>query len=97
MALRGQVVDLIRLHFLDHVDEAGRIRHVTVVQHQASPFLVRVFIQVIDAVGVQQRSAALDAVHLVPLPEQEPGQVSAVLPGDAGDQGSLQEVSPLLS
>jgi hypothetical protein len=36
--------------------------------------------------GVEQRGAALDAVHLVALFQQELGQIGAVLAGDAGDQ-----------
>jgi hypothetical protein len=47
--------------------------------------LVRILVQVVDAVGVEQRGAPLDAVHLVALVEQELGQIGAVLAGDAGD------------
>ena len=47
---------------------------------------VRVLVEVVDAVGVEQRSAALDAVHLVALFQQEFGQIGAVLAGDAGDE-----------
>jgi hypothetical protein len=32
---------------------------------------VRVLVEVVDAVGVEERRAALDAVHLVALVEQE--------------------------
>jgi hypothetical protein len=46
---------------------------------------VRVAVQVVDAVGVEERRAALDAVHLVALVEQELGEIGAVLAGDAGD------------
>ena len=48
--------------------------------------LVRILIQMIDAVGVEQRGPALDAVHFVALAEQKLGKVGAVLAGDAGDQ-----------
>jgi hypothetical protein len=61
------------------------------VQDQAALFLVGILIEVIDAVGIQQRSAAFDAVHFVPLLQKELSEVSAVLTGDAGDQGSFQE------
>jgi hypothetical protein len=47
---------------------------------------VRILVEVVDAVGVEQRAAALDAVHLVALVEQELGEVGAVLAGDAGDE-----------
>jgi|APEBP8051072433_1049376.scaffolds.fasta_scaffold00708_14 hypothetical protein len=43
-------------------------------------------IQMVDAVGVEQRRAPLDAVHDVALPQQELGEVGAVLAGEAGDE-----------
>ena len=91
MALRGQVVDFVRLHLLDHVDQAGGVRHVAVVKHQAALFLVGILVEVVDAVGVQQGSAALDAMHFIPLFQKEFGEIGAILTGDAGDQSSFQE------
>ena len=49
-------------------------------------FDVRVFVDVVDRLGVEQGRAALDAVDDVALLEQEFGQVGAVLAGDAGNQ-----------
>src|SRR5450755_2094095 len=43
-------------------------------------------IEVIDAAGIEQRSAPLDSMHLIPLGEQEFRQVCAVLSRDPGDQ-----------
>jgi len=42
---------------------------------------------VVDAVGVEEGSAALDAVDFVALAEQKFGEVGAVLAGYAGDEG----------
>jgi len=56
------------------------------VQDQAPVGLVRVLVQVVDALRVEARGAALDAVHLVALGEQELGEVGAILAGDAGDE-----------
>ena len=93
MTLGGQVVDLVGLHLLDHVDQAGGVGHVAVVKHQAALFLVGILVEVVDAIGVQQGSAALDAVHFIPLLEKELGEIGAILTGDAGDQSSFQEGS----
>jgi hypothetical protein len=84
--LRGEVVDLVRLGLLDDVDQGGRVGHVPVVEDEAPFRIVRVLVQVIDAVGVEQARAALDAVDDVALGEQEFGEVGAVLAGDAGDE-----------
>ena len=58
------------------------------VQDEATPFFVRILIEMIDAVGVEQRGAALDAVDFVALAQQELGEVGAVLASDAGDEGN---------
>jgi hypothetical protein len=57
-----------------------------VVQDEFAPGFVGVLIEVVDAVGVEQAGAALDAVHFVALVQQEFRQVGAVLAGDAGDE-----------
>jgi hypothetical protein len=53
-------------------------------------FDVRILVEMVDAVGVEQGCPALDAVHLVALVEQELGEIGAVLSGDAGDQGDFR-------
>ena len=47
-------------------------------------------IDVVDAGGVEERGAALDAVDLVAFGEEEFGEVGSVLAGDSGDEGFLQ-------
>ena len=86
VALRGEVVDLVGLDLLDHADQVRGVGEVAVVQVQPGARDVRVLVEVVDAVGVEQRRAALDAVHLVALAHQQFGEVGAVLPCNAGDQ-----------
>jgi hypothetical protein len=47
---------------------------------------VPVAVEVIDALGVEARRAALDAVDDVAFAGQQVGQVGAVLTGHAGDE-----------
>ena len=89
VALRREVVELVGLRLLDHARQARGIRHVAVVQDEAAIADVRVLVEVIDAVGVEERRPALDAVDDVALAEQQLGEVGAVLPGDAGDQSDF--------
>jgi hypothetical protein len=49
---------------------SGPVGHVTVVQDQATTFLVRVLIEVIDPVGIEQRGTTLDAVDFIALRQQ---------------------------
>jgi hypothetical protein len=91
VAHRAQVVDLVGLHLLHDADQVGAVRQITVVQLEALVVDMRVLVQMIDPVGVEQAGAALDAVHFVALRQQQFGQVGAVLAGHAGDQCSLHE------
>ena len=86
VALRGKIVDLGRPDLLHQPDQIGRIRHVAVVQQERHIAGVRIFVEVIDARGVERRRPPLDAVHGVAEAEQIFGEISAVLPGDAGEQ-----------
>jgi hypothetical protein len=45
---------------------------------------VRVLVEVIDMVGIKERRAPLDAVHLIAFVQKQFGQISAVLIGDPG-------------
>jgi hypothetical protein len=67
VAHRAQVVDLVGLHLLHDADQVGAVGQVAVVQLEALVVDVRVLVQVVDAVGVEQAGAALDAVHRVAL------------------------------
>jgi hypothetical protein len=93
MALRGEVVDLVGLRLLDDAQQGERIGHVAVVQDEAAIGIVRILVEMIDALRIDERGAALDAVHDVALAEQELGEVGAVLAGDAGDQATLAVIS----
>ena len=86
MALRGQVVDLIRLHLLDDADQTAGIGHVAVVQDEMAILLVRILIEMIDAIGIKKRGTALDTMDLITFFQEKLGQISPILAGDAGNQ-----------
>ncbi len=87
MALRGEIIDLVGLRFLDQADQIGRIRDIAaVVQKEAQIRVMRVLIEMIDAVGVDERGAALHAVNDIAFLDQQFGQIGAVLAGYAGNQ-----------
>ena len=89
VALRRQVVNLVRLHLLDDADQIGGVGQIAVVQDEVAVLHVRVLVEMVDAVGVEERGAALDAVDDVALLQQELGEIGAILAGDAGDQGDF--------
>ncbi len=53
VALRREVVDLVRLNFLDDANEVRRVRQIAVMQDHAPIRLVRIAIEMIDTVGVE--------------------------------------------
>jgi hypothetical protein len=55
MALGREIVNLIGLRVLHDADEVCRIGHVTVMQDEALPSLVRVLIKMVDAASVKGR------------------------------------------
>ena len=86
MALRGEIVNLVGLHLLHDADQVRRIGQVAVIHEETHIRLMRVLIEMIDAVGIDERGAALDAVNDIALAEQEFGEKRAILTGDTGDE-----------
>src|SRR5688572_2151487 len=95
MALRGKVVDLVGLDELDNANQIRRIGHVTVVQLQPGIGLVGILVKMVDAIRIEERSAALDAMHFVTLGQQEFSEVGAVLTGYPSNQRAFPHGSPL--
>ncbi len=65
MALRPEVVDLVGLQLVDELDEPTPFREVGVVEEEPHALLVRIAVQVVDALGVEAGRAADEAVNLV--------------------------------
>ena len=84
MRLRREIVDLVGLRFLHDADDIGRIRDITVMQMEGDTLFVRVMNEVVDALGIERRRAALHAMDNVTLGEKKLGKVGAILPGHAG-------------
>ena len=93
MALRAEIVDFGRLRFLNQADQVGGVGEVAVMQEEVRLSEMRVFIEMIDALGIERRRAALDAVYDVSLGQQEFRKIGPVLTGDADDQCNLSESS----
>ena len=86
MALGTQIVDLVGLDLAEDAGEVGGIREIAVVQLQAGIWLVRILVDVINALGVEMRRPTLDAMDFIALLEEELRQVRAILARDAGDE-----------
>src|ERR1700733_8221842 len=91
MALCSQVVDFVGLRLLHDVDQARGVSHIPIVEHQPALFLMWILIEMVNTIGVQQRTTALDAVYFISLVEKELREICAILTGDSSYQSSFQE------
>ena len=86
MALGAEMVDLVGLDLLEEVGERAGNGKIAVVEIDPRLGVVEVLVEVVDPVGVEGAGPADEPVDLIPLAEQELGEVGAVLAGDAGDE-----------
>jgi len=95
VGLGSEVIDLVGLDLLDDVDQRRGVGEIAVVQDELRVGVVGVLVDVVDACGVEEGGASLDAVDFVAFGEEELGEVGSVLAGDSCDEGFLQnEYSP---
>lgn len=73
MALGAEVIDFIGLRFLHDADQVAGVAEVAIVQLEVGVLDVRVLVDVVNALGVEQRSTALDTVNDVALLQQKLG------------------------
>lgn len=86
MALRPQVVELVRADFLYYARDTAEFGQVAVMQDELPGPCVIGDVDVVETRGVYLRSPPPDAMHLVALRQQQFREVGAILSGDAGDQ-----------
>jgi hypothetical protein len=86
VTLRGKIVNLVWPHVLDHMEQAARIGHISVMQAKMHVGIMGILIEVIDAASIEQRSAPLNSMHFISLGEQEFSQVRTILSCNTGDQ-----------
>ena len=67
MALCAEVIDFIGLCFLHDANEVARVAQVAIVQLEVGMLHMWILVDVVHALGVEQRRTALDAVNNVAL------------------------------
>src|ERR1700691_487449 len=91
MALRAEMINLVRLHVVNQVGQLLTRREIAVVEEEATVAALRVLINMVDAVSVEGGTAADDSMDLVTFSEQQFRQVRTVLAGDARYQCALRQ------
>ena len=81
--LRRQVVDFMRGREFQYAAKASTVGDVAIVERQLNALVMRVGVDVVQALGVKRGCPAHDSVHLVALVYQKFRQIRAVLARNA--------------
>jgi hypothetical protein len=93
VALRREVIKLIRCEAVNQVQHPLRAGKIAVMQKEPCARLIRILIDVIDALRVKRARASDDPVHFISFGQQQFREVRSVLPGNARDQCAFHERS----
>lgn len=96
MTLGREIIDFIRPHFLNNADKIRGVGQIAVMQYKTPIIGIRGLVEVIDALGVEQGRAPLDAVHFITFVQQQFCQIGSVLSGDTGDDRFFHGKIPVL-
>src|SRR5690606_8013987 len=83
--LGTEIVDLVRLNFLDDPGQVRGIRQVTVMKDEILVIRVRILIDMVNALRIEQRCATFDAMDLITLFQEELGEIGTILASNAGN------------
>ena len=67
MALRTEIVDFIGLYFLHNVQKAAGIGQVSVMQDESPVLEMRILIDMVDPVGVEERASPFNSMNFITL------------------------------
>ena len=97
MALRGEIVDFIRLDLLNQPDQIGGIGEIAVVQKEMDVLRMKIAVQVLDPSAVERRRAPPQAVNDVTLLQEKLGEIRAVLPSHTRDKRNFRHNDPAMN
>ena len=92
VGLCAQVIYFVGADFRQQAREVGGVGQIAVMQFEAHIVNVRVLIDMVDALGVELRRTALDAVDFIAFFQQKFCQIRTVLACNAGDKGDFARV-----
>ena len=91
MALRTEMVNLLRLKFVEQLYQVHRVRQIAVVQEHSHTVDVRIGVKMIDPRRVKRARAANDPVDFVAFFQQKICEITSVLTSNPGDEGFFHE------
>jgi hypothetical protein len=97
MALRGKIVDFVRLCLLHNPKEIGRVYHIAMVEDEARMGFMRILIDMLNAAGIKRRRSPLDAMDYIAFAQKQFGQIGTILPSNPSDKRSFRHFPRRLS
>jgi hypothetical protein len=71
VALRAQMVDLVRLQLIKKLHQVDRISQITVMKKEPDSVHVRILVQVVNSRCVEGAGPTNDSMHLIPFTKQK--------------------------
>ena len=93
MALSGEMIQFRWLNLGNNATESRAVIKIAIVEKEASSIQLWIAPKMLDARSQQIASASHDAVHRVPLFQEQFGQIRAILTGDPGNQRDFVAIS----
>ena len=84
--LRAEVIDFVGFAIADDSPQVYGVEQIAVVKVEANVLFVSVLVEVVDTLGRKDARPAHDAMHFVPLVEQQLREIRPILSGDSGNQ-----------
>ena len=88
-AMRPEIIDLIRVNFLDDPVKVRRIRKIPIMQEQFFIKYLIITIKMIDPARIKAARPADDTMNNIPLLQQQLRQIRSILSRNPGYQSYL--------
>src|SRR4030095_14914178 len=86
MALGGEIIDFLRLNFAHQTSQRAGVGKVAVMQEETIVADVGVFVDGIEATGVEGAGASDDAMDFIALTKQKLSEIRAILARNTGNK-----------
>ena len=96
MTHRTEVIDLVRLRFLNDADDVGGISEVTIMHLEFYIRLMLIFIKMIYTFCIKKRTPSLYTMYHVSFVEKKFSKIGAVLTGYSCDECNFHNVWGIL-
>ena len=92
-----ELIDFVGLHLLYNSHQISRISQVAIMQNEVAVFGMRILIQMIDLISIEEGSTPFYAVYFVTFSLQQFREVGSILSSETSNKGAFQESREFVS